>query len=108
MNSPHSARFGFVLITILLAIGPKAVHAAKAPPICDRVEVMRRLLVAETSIEIAPDPRMLCTARELADMINVIGNRTQSHHSRQRLAALPTRVEHPPIKGGSDHRAARD
>jgi len=72
----------------------------------NRVQFARRLLGAETAIQIAADPAVPRVAGQLADVIDVVD---EALHADQRIVDFTRdiiREKHPGIEGGADHRVA--
>src|SRR5437764_1210541 len=79
-------------VDVGVSITASGENSAEALKVADRIEIVRRLFRAKTTVEIAADARMSNATGELTDVVDVIGDGIQPHDLRRRLAALPAGV----------------
>ena len=74
----------------------------------DGLEVGRRLLFAESAVEVATDSGVAGVAGELADVVDVVDDGFERYLRIESLPGDVTGKEHPAIEGGADHRVTVD
>src|SRR2546430_4356319 len=74
----------------------------------DCVQIMRGLLGAEATVEVASNGRVTSVAGKLANVVDMVDNGFQAHRGAGRFSSNPARIEHPGIEGGANDRVALD
>ncbi len=82
-------------------------HGGDVLQVGNGVEVAGRLFAAKAAIEVAAQGGVLAVPGQLANMVNVIDDIVEGDWVLG-LTALPAGVEHPSVKGGSNHTAPFD